>query len=67
LSLIALIVYGVAAAFRSGVTPWLRGLVVSLMAFLTLNSLGTESFAGSPGFETLLLFMCVLCTAPRRE
>jgi O-antigen ligase len=67
LSLIAIIGYGFAAAFRSGVNPWLRGLVLSLLVFLTLNSLGTESFAGSPGFETLLLFMCVLCTAPRRE
>jgi O-antigen ligase len=66
-ALVAVIGCGFVAAFRSSVNPWLRALVLSLMVFLALNSITTESFAGSPGFETLLLFMCVLCTAPRRE
>jgi len=57
------------ALFRSlgattrGLTPWLRATVTALMLFLVLNSISTESFAGSPGFETLLLFICALCAA----
>jgi O-antigen ligase len=66
-TLAGLIGCGFTAAFRSGVNPWLRAVVLSLMVFLTLNSITTESFAGSPGFETLLLFICVLCTAPRHQ
>jgi exopolysaccharide production protein ExoQ len=62
-----LVAAGFGAAFRSAINPWLRAVVLALMTFLTLNSVSTESFAGSPGFETLLLFLCVLCAAPRRQ
>jgi O-antigen ligase len=63
--LIAVVCRGLTIAFRSRVSPWLRAALVAFMVFLTFNSITTESFAGSPGFETLLLFMCVLCTQRR--
>ena len=37
------------------------------MVFLAVNWISTESFAGSPGFETLIFMVCVLCAAPRAE
>ena len=67
LIVIGLVAAGFAAAFRSAINPWLRALIIALMVLLTLNSVSTESFAGSPGFETLLLFICVLCASPRRQ
>jgi hypothetical protein len=43
----------------------MRATVGALLAFLLVNSISTESFAGAPGFETLLLFVCVLAAASR--
>ena len=63
LALIGLVVVGLAGAFRSALNPWERATVVALLVFLLLNSVSSESFAGAPGFETLLLLMCVLCAA----
>ncbi|OLC40014.1 MAG: hypothetical protein AUH43_27465 [Acidobacteria bacterium 13_1_40CM_65_14] len=70
LALVALVTIGLfGALFRAlgattrGLTPWLRATVAALMVFLVLNSISTESFAGSPGFETSLLFICALCAA----
>jgi len=56
-----LVAIALSAVVRSGLAPWLRGTSAALMVFLVLNSIGTESFAGAPGFETLLLFVCALC------
>lgn len=63
LALAALVTIGLFGAMRHGLTPWLRATVAALMVFLVLNSIATESFAGSPGFETLLLLVCALCAA----
>jgi hypothetical protein len=67
----ALVISGLMAvalsnAVRPGLAPWLRGTSAALAVFLVLNSISTESFAGAPCFETLLLFICVLCTAAGR-
>ena len=51
------------AAIRPRLAPWLGGTSAALTVFLVLNSVGTESFAGAPGFDTLLLFVCALCAA----
>lgn len=63
LALITLVIVGLFGAMRRGHASWLPATVPALMAFLVLNSFSTESFAGVPGFETLLLFVCVLCSA----
>jgi O-antigen ligase len=55
------------AAIRPRLAPWLRGTSAALMVFLVLNSVGTESFAGAPGFETLLLFVCALSVESSRR
>ena len=64
---IALVVLGCTGAFRRTLNPWLRASLAALMVFLAVNSISTESFAGSPGFETLIFMVCVLCAAPRAE
>jgi O-antigen ligase len=56
-----LVAIALSAAIRPRLAPWLRGTSATLMVFLALNCVGTESFAGAPGFETLLLFVCALC------
>jgi O-antigen ligase len=38
----------------------------ALIVFLTINSVSTESFAGAPGWETLLLLVCALCATQVR-
>jgi O-antigen ligase len=67
IGLIGLIAFGFVFALRSDLSPRVRVTVVALMTFLIVNSLGAESFAGSPGIETLLLLLCVLCATTRRE
>jgi O-antigen ligase len=60
----------VAVAFSSGrgrhLEPWARGTMAALMVFLALNSVSDETFAGAPGFQTLLVFVCALAAAPSR-
>jgi O-antigen ligase len=56
LSLVAIGVYGAVSAS----TPWMRAAIASVMVFLVLNSISTESFAGAPGVEMLLLTLCGL-------
>lgn len=48
-----------AAARRAPAGP--LAAAAALIVFLALNSVSTESFAGAPGLETLLLFVCALC------
>jgi O-antigen ligase len=62
IALMAVIVTGLRVGFRRGRTGSAGPAVAALMVFLALNSVSTESFAGAPGFETLVLFVCVLCT-----
>jgi exopolysaccharide production protein ExoQ len=50
------------AARRENAGP-LAAAAGALIVFLTVNSVSTESFAGAPGVETLLLFVCALCAA----
>jgi O-antigen ligase len=66
-ALVVLIAVAFGGALRSTVDPWLRAVITALMVFLVLNSVATESFAGSPGFETLLLFLCVTSAASARQ
>jgi exopolysaccharide production protein ExoQ len=56
LSLVAMGFYGAVSAS----TPWMRAAIASVMVFLVLNSISTESFAGAPGVEMLLLTLCGL-------
>jgi O-antigen ligase len=58
-----LVLIGIAFLGRTrGILPsWARAAALSLMVFLTVNAISTESFAGAPDFETLLLFVCALC------
>jgi hypothetical protein len=37
------------------------------MVFLVLNSVSDETFAGAPGSQTLLLFLCALAAARPAE
>jgi O-antigen ligase len=39
---------------------WTQGTVFAIAVFLVVNSVTTESFAGAPGFEWLLLLACIL-------
>jgi O-antigen ligase len=57
----------VAVAFRAGrarhLESWARGTIAALMVFLVLNSVSDETFAGAPGIQALLLFLCALAAA----
>lgn len=58
-ALIALIGAAVFGAARAR-TPWRRATLASLVVFLVVNSVSTESFAGAPGFEMFLVFLCAI-------
>lgn len=60
IALVAVVFTGLRAACRRARDPWTGAVAAALLAFLIVNSMATESFAGAPGFETLLLFVCVL-------
>lgn len=62
-ALVLLLAIGLSAAFQRALDPWTRATIAALMVFLALNSISTESFAGPPTFETLLLFICALCAS----
>jgi O-antigen ligase len=62
-ALVAVLVAGFSVVMQPRLPLWLRGTSTALMVFLVLNSVGTESFAGAPGFETLLVFVCALCAS----
>ena len=66
-ALCAVVIIGVVDTGRRATGPWLRATIAAVMAFLLLNSISTESFAGAPGFETLLLFVCVACASAARD
>jgi hypothetical protein len=59
LTLIALLGAALFSAMRAR-TPWLRATLASLSLFLIINSISTESFAGTPGFEMFLVFLCAI-------
>jgi hypothetical protein len=63
-TLAALVLFGLLGSMTQGPARWLGATVATLMVFLVLNSISTESFAGAPGFQTLLLFVCALCARP---
>ena len=68
LALVSILAIAAAGVVRGRQTAWTRATVAALLTFLVLNSISTESFAGAPGVETLLLFICALCAdAARRE
>lgn len=66
-ALIALVAAGVIGALRTPMNQWLRAVLASLMVFLVLNSVTSESFAGPPGFEMLMLLLCIACAGPARR
>lgn len=59
LTLIALLGAALFSAMRAR-TPWVRATIASLSLFLIINSISTESFAGTPGFEIFLVFLCAI-------
>jgi exopolysaccharide production protein ExoQ len=59
LTLIALLGAALFSAMRAR-TPWVRATLASLSVFLIINSISTESFAGTPGFEMFLVFLCAI-------
>ncbi len=44
-----------------------RAIGIALMVFVVLNSVTTASFAGAPGYESLLAFTCVIAVAANRR
>jgi len=67
LALIAVVAVALSSVFRRGLTPRVRGTTAALTVFLVLNAMTTEGFAGAPGIEALLLFICALCAASTRS
>jgi O-antigen ligase len=65
LALLALIAIGLSGAAKATLAPRTRATLAALVVFLAVNSIATESFAGAPGIETLVLFVCALSAAPR--
>lgn len=59
LGLIALIGAGFVGTMRAH-TQWRRAALAAIVVFLVVNSISTESFAGAPGFEMFLVFLCAL-------
>ena len=59
LGLIALIVAGFVGTVRAQ-TEWRRATLAAIVVFLVVNSVSTESFAGAPGFEMFLVFLCAI-------
>jgi exopolysaccharide production protein ExoQ len=59
MALIALLGAALCSAMRAR-TQWLRATLASLSLFLIINSISTESFAGAPGFEMFLVFLCAI-------
>ena len=44
--------------FHGGRGTGPRAFVLAVSAFLTVNAVSSESFAGTPGYDVLLLFLC---------
>ena len=63
LALLAVVLLALSAIRRTDLTPWLRVAVTTVAVFLVVNSVSTESFAGAPGFDALVLFLCAACAA----
>jgi O-antigen ligase len=65
IALLTIVMVGVVGFFRGRQRGWTHATLGALLVFLILNSISTESFAGAPGVETLVLFVCVLAAWPR--
>jgi hypothetical protein len=67
----ALLCVSVASVVIPTREPAVATILFSAMVFLVINSVGDEGFAGAPGFETIVLFTCVLSAehirAPGRQ
>jgi O-antigen ligase len=59
--LFAIVAVALTALFRSRLAPDVRGITAALAVFLVLNSISTESFAGAPALDVLMLCICALC------
>jgi hypothetical protein len=60
LPLFALVGVALSSVWRSNLAPGVRGTAAAITVFLVLNSISTESFAGAPGFDVLMLCLCAL-------
>jgi O-antigen ligase len=67
MALLSILLIAFSGVVRGRQDQWTRATTGALLVFLVLNSISTESFAGAPGFETLLLFICALCATTQRE
>ena len=65
IALLTIVVIGLIGFARGHQRGWTHATLGALLVFLILNSISTESFAGVPGVETLVLFICVLAAWPR--
>ena len=63
LALLAIVVSAARAALRRTLPAPVAASVAALMVFLLVNSVSTESFAGAPGFEATVLFLCAVSGA----
>lgn len=66
-ALLAVVGVSLSAARRTDLGSWLRPAVTTIAVFLVVNSISTESFAGAPGFDALVLFLCAACAAWRPQ
>jgi hypothetical protein len=66
-AILALIWAGMSGAARASLAPRTRITLAAIVVFLVVNSIATESFAGAPGIETLVLFVCALTATARDE
>jgi len=64
-ALVSILVIGFVGFARGGHGSWTRTTAGVLLVFLAFNSISSESFSAAPGFETLMLFICVLACWPR--
>jgi O-antigen ligase len=65
LALLMILASGFVGFARGRQHGWTQATLGALLVFLVLNSISNESFSAAPGFETLLLFICVLAASPR--
>jgi O-antigen ligase len=67
-ALIAIVVVAYRGALRRARDRRTRATVAAVVTFLVVNALASESFAGAPSYEVLLLFLCACAgSQPRVE
>ena len=59
LALLSVVAIGLFGAISAS-NRWLRAAIACVMVFLVLNSISSESFAGAPGADMLLVMLCAM-------